>query len=171
MAATLVPKDGGAPILIDKPILLIGRHQDCDIVLMHNPKVSRRHCCVAQSGSRYFIRDLGSMNGVRVNRKRISEVELQPSDEVLVADVSFIFERDDAPKSPHPANGKRSEKPSRHKSRDTADDEELESPVAAAEDEASEDADDRPAPPASGIDDKDMRLKSDSESEADFVHA
>lgn len=166
MAASLVPKDGGAPILIDKPILLIGRHQDCDIVLMHNAKVSRRHCCVAQSGSRFFIRDLGSMNGVRVNRKRVSEVELQPSDEVLVADVSFIFERDDVPKS-LPSSARRAEKTSRRKSPETADEDEQASPAAAAENQV-----DAASPnPDSGIDGKDMRLKSDSQSEADFVHA
>jgi pSer/pThr/pTyr-binding forkhead associated (FHA) protein len=165
MAASLVPKDGGAPILIDKPILLIGRHQDCDIVLMHNPKVSRRHCCVAQSGNRYFIRDLGSMNGVRVNRKRISEVELQPADEVLVADVSFIFERDDVPKAPDHESRKRAEK-KRRRPDQTSEESSRDEPVA-VDDDAS--VDDEYASGDSATGRKDRRQGSDSESEADFV--
>jgi hypothetical protein len=37
------------------------------------------------------------MNGVRVNGHRIVEAELCPGDEVSVADVSYVFQRDDLP--------------------------------------------------------------------------
>ena len=91
MAATLVPLDGSAPIVLEKPIILIGRHQDCDIPLPAHAKVSRRHCCIVQAGERYVVRDLGSMNGLRVNGERVQEVELHPGDEVAVADAVFTF--------------------------------------------------------------------------------
>lgn len=91
MAATLVPMDGGAPVLLEKPIVLIGRHQECDIPLPTHAKVSRRHCCIVQAGERYVVRDLGSMNGLRVNGHRVMETELQPGDELSVADAVFIF--------------------------------------------------------------------------------
>ncbi len=96
MAASLIPTEGGSPILLDKPIMLIGRSQDCDISLQISSKVSRRHCCIVQCGDRYVLRDLGSMNGVRVNSQRVVESELKPGDEVAVADVEFTFRVDEA---------------------------------------------------------------------------
>jgi hypothetical protein len=95
MAASLVPMEGGSPIPLDKPIMLIGRNQDCDITLQISSKISRRHCCIVQCGERYVLRDLGSMNGVRVNTHRVIEAELKPGDEVSVADVAFTFRSDD----------------------------------------------------------------------------
>ena len=92
MAARLIPKSGGSPIVIDKPILLIGRQPNCDIVVQSSSKVSRRHCCFAQVNGRYLVRDLGSMNGVRVNGSRIdAECTLQSGDEVAIGDVYFEF--------------------------------------------------------------------------------
>jgi pSer/pThr/pTyr-binding forkhead associated (FHA) protein len=108
MAASLVPTEGGSPITLDKPIVLIGRHQECDITLQTSSKVSRRHCCIVQVGERYVLRDLGSMNGIRVNGHRIIETELCPGDEIAVADIGFTFRRDDLPaRSSKPARGAR----------------------------------------------------------------
>src|SRR6267154_5998521 len=95
MAANLIPTEGGSPIVLDKPIILIGRNQSCDISLQTSSKVSRRHCCVVQCGRKYIVRDLGSMNGVRVNTHRIVEIELQPGDHVAIADVLFTFRVDE----------------------------------------------------------------------------
>lgn len=108
MAASLVPTEGGSPIALDKPIILIGRHQECDITLQTSSKVSRRHCCIVQVGERYVLRDLGSMNGIRVNGHRIIETELCPGDEITVADIGFTFRRDDLPsRASPPARGAR----------------------------------------------------------------
>ncbi|MGQ0634204.1 MAG: FHA domain-containing protein [Planctomycetaceae bacterium] len=96
MAASLVPTEGGNPIPIDKPIVLIGRHQECDVSLLKSTKVSRRHCCIVQAGERFVLRDLGSMNGIRVNGHRVVETELSPGDEITVADVAFQFQCDDS---------------------------------------------------------------------------
>src|SRR5882757_3429960 len=96
MAASLIPMEGGSPIALDKPTMLIGRNQDCDISLQVSSKISRRHCCIVQCGERYLLRDLGSMNGVRVNSQRVVEAELKPGDEVAVADVQFTFRGDEA---------------------------------------------------------------------------
>jgi len=98
MAANLIPTEGGSPIVLDKPIMLIGRNQSCDISLQTSSKVSRRHCCIVQCGRKYLMRDLGSMNGVRVNTHRIVEIELQTGDHVAVADIQFTFRVDEPPK-------------------------------------------------------------------------
>ena len=43
MPAQLQAINGGSSILLDKPILLLGRDPECDIQL-ESPKISRRHC-------------------------------------------------------------------------------------------------------------------------------
>ena len=41
MPAVLVPVEQGKPIVLDKPIVLVGRHADCDFVILHSRKISR----------------------------------------------------------------------------------------------------------------------------------
>jgi pSer/pThr/pTyr-binding forkhead associated (FHA) protein len=105
MGANLTPSDGGSPIALDKPIMLIGRNDSCDISLAASSKVSRRHCCIVQCGDKYLLRDLGSMNGIRVNTHRVVEMELQQGDSIAVADVNFTFRRDEVGKR-DPGNAK-----------------------------------------------------------------
>src|SRR2546425_8282716 len=83
MPAQLVSLDNGASIMLDKPILLIGRHPECDIQI-DSRKISRRHCCIAQVANYLVIRDLGSTNGIRINGNRVSEGKLEPGDEVTI---------------------------------------------------------------------------------------
>ena len=67
---------GTAPLIVlQRPVLLIGRHLECD-VRINSPKVSRRHCCLAMAYDRVLIRDLGSRNGVRVNGRVVDESRL-----------------------------------------------------------------------------------------------
>jgi predicted component of type VI protein secretion system len=100
MPARLVPLTPGAapPIALERPVILIGRHPECDAHLDF-PQISRRHCCVAQVAEAYILRDLGSRNGVHVNGQKIDEARLKPGDEVAIA--QFLY-RLDAP-DPRPA--------------------------------------------------------------------
>jgi hypothetical protein len=77
---------------LDKAILLIGRGSDCDVILLHSRKISRHHCCIAQVDNSYVIRDLGSMNGIRVNGARVRESRMGKGDEVSIGDLVFTFE-------------------------------------------------------------------------------
>ncbi len=83
MPAQLVALDQTASILLDKPILLVGRHPECDIQI-DSCKISRRHCCIAQVSDYLVIRDLGSTNGIRINGVRVNEGRLAPGDEVTI---------------------------------------------------------------------------------------
>src|SRR6476660_5807180 len=83
MPAQLVALTEGPTILLDKPILLIGRHPECDIQL-NSRKVSRRHCCIAQVKDYLVVRDLGSTNGVRV-----LEGKLKAGDELTVGNFKY----------------------------------------------------------------------------------
>jgi hypothetical protein len=90
MSAQLVPIKAGSapPIAVVRPVLLVGRHIECDCRI-DVPQVSRRHCCLAMAYDRLVIRDLGSRNGVRVNGRLVEEVQLRPGDEVAIA--HFIY--------------------------------------------------------------------------------
>jgi pSer/pThr/pTyr-binding forkhead associated (FHA) protein len=94
MPVCLVPlENGGSPIVLDKAIILVGRHPDCDLVLSQSRKISRKHCCLAQVNDSLMVRDLGSTNGVWVNGDRIRrEQRLRLGDEVAFGDVPFRLE-------------------------------------------------------------------------------
>lgn len=100
MSARLIPLNTNAvgPISLQRPVLLFGRHPECD-VRIELPSISRRHCCVAMAYDRITLRDLGSRNGVRVNGRLIEEVILQPGDELAIGHILF---RLDAPAPPPP---------------------------------------------------------------------
>jgi predicted component of type VI protein secretion system len=88
MPAQLVSLGGGPSILLDKPILLIGRHPESDIQI-ESRKISRRHCCIAQVEDYLIIRDLGSTNGIRINGVRVLEGRLRAEDEVTIGASRF----------------------------------------------------------------------------------
>jgi predicted component of type VI protein secretion system len=107
MTPQLVALTDGPNIPLSKPILLVGRHQECDIQIPSR-KISRRHCCVAQVGKTLVVRDLGSTNGIRVNGERLPEGQLQDGDELTIGNIRYQFRLTDEPpaharsKSPDP---------------------------------------------------------------------
>src|SRR6516165_8942018 len=83
---------GTAPVIaVHRPVLLVGRHLECDVRL-DSAKVSRRHCCLAMAYDRVLIRDLGSRNGVRVNGRIVEEARLHAGDEVAIGPVIYRLE-------------------------------------------------------------------------------
>ncbi|WP_435016234.1 FHA domain-containing protein [Tundrisphaera sp. TA3] len=95
--ARLVPLEpGSAPeVELQRPVLLFGRHAECDIRI-DSPQISRRHCCVAIAYDRIVIRDLGSRNGVRVNGRVVDEQGLRPGDEVAIGHVIYRLDASEA---------------------------------------------------------------------------
>ena len=92
MAYYLEPISDGQQIVLDKAVLLVGRGSECDIVLTNSRKVSRKHCCIAQVNETYMLRDLSSMNGVRVNGRKVQrESVLEVGDEIAFADVRYVL--------------------------------------------------------------------------------
>ncbi|QEH38154.1 Glycogen accumulation regulator GarA [Aquisphaera giovannonii] len=90
MSYQLVPAQPGPQpaISLQRPVLLIGRHPECD-VRIPLPKISRRHCCVVLAYDRILIRDLGSRNGVRVNGQVVEEARLHPGDEIAIGPLIY----------------------------------------------------------------------------------
>ncbi len=75
-------------IPVQRPVLLIGRHPECDFRI-DLAKISRRHCCVALAYDRVFVRDLGSHNGVRVNGRVVEEAMIKAGDEVAIGPLIY----------------------------------------------------------------------------------
>ncbi len=95
MPAILVPIESGKPITLDKPIVLVGRHPDCDAVILNSRKISRKHCAVALVNNNFVVRDLGSMNGVWVNGDRVEQqAAVGFGDELMIGDVRYRLEAD-----------------------------------------------------------------------------
>ncbi len=93
MVAYLKPVDRGRQIVLDKAIVFLVRNPDCDVVLTNSRKISRRHCCIVQVNDKLIVRDLGSMNGVRVNGKKVrNEAPLHLGDEVTLGDIAYVVE-------------------------------------------------------------------------------
>jgi pSer/pThr/pTyr-binding forkhead associated (FHA) protein len=83
---------GTAPIItLHRPVLLIGRHLECDVWIDH-VKISRRHCCLAIAYDRVLVRDLGSRNSVRVNGQVVEEARLKHGDELALGPIIYRLE-------------------------------------------------------------------------------
>jgi predicted component of type VI protein secretion system len=95
----LISISDGPSILLDKPILLMGRHLECDVQL-NSRKVSRRHCCIAQVNDYLVIRDLDSTNGIRVNGQKVAEGLLRPGDEITIGNYEFRVSWPGHPRQP-----------------------------------------------------------------------
>ena len=98
MPARLVPLTTGREpiVLLQRPVILIGRHSECDVRL-DLPQISRRHCCVGLAYNRLLIRDLGSRNGVRVNGRLVDESPLRAGDEVAIGPLIYRLEEESLP--------------------------------------------------------------------------
>jgi predicted component of type VI protein secretion system len=84
MYGELVPVGGGDPVPLLKKTLLVGRRESCDIVLRFS-NVSAHHCQLTVTGGYWYVRDLQSRNGVKVNGVRVTDKRLDPGDILSVA--------------------------------------------------------------------------------------
>lgn len=95
MLIRLVPIDTAdslPTIIVDRPIILIGRHPECDVQI-RSSKVSRKHCCLAEveveDQPLLCVRDLDSTNGTRINGNIVSEGRLNANDELTIGAYRF----------------------------------------------------------------------------------
>src|SRR5262249_43653773 len=87
---------GGPDILLDRALIIVGRHPQCDARL-DSIRVSRRHCCMSEIDGEIFVRDLGSTNGIRINGQRVESGRLKPGDELAIAHIRYRVEGSRSP--------------------------------------------------------------------------
>jgi len=70
----------------------LGRTADNDVVVK-DQAASRSHARVFEKGGRYFVEDLGSANGTRLNKGVVKQAkELKDGDSIIIGDTVFTFE-------------------------------------------------------------------------------
>lgn len=81
--AVLVPINGDRFRPLTQDRVTVGRNEDCTVSLADH-SVSGRHCELHFDGSRWWITDLGSRNGTRVNGVPVKHRPLKPGDEIQI---------------------------------------------------------------------------------------
>lgn len=71
-----------------RPETSIGRTEGNDIILNH-PSVSRRHAKIESRKDAWWIVDLKSTNGVKVNGNVVAEAQVNPGDKILIGSVQL----------------------------------------------------------------------------------
>lgn len=88
---TSVPAWASRVIVLNAPVVNIGRSLDNDIVLPEDP-VSAKHCRLERQASSFRLTDLGSTNQTFVNGRAADDVVLRDGDEIRVGPTTFVFE-------------------------------------------------------------------------------
>ena len=80
---------GSYTIPIDKDPFMVGRKQDCDLILQA-PEVSRNHARLYRKSGCLYVKDLRSTNGTFVNKKRVdSEYPVRNGDVLRFGSLMF----------------------------------------------------------------------------------
>lgn len=84
------PREGERIGISDAQELIFGRDEKADVVLQDD-LVSRRHVKVRRDWSGTHVEDLGSRNGIKVNKKRVNRKQLKDRDELEVGGTRFLY--------------------------------------------------------------------------------
>lgn len=101
MASVVFYMEDGSTLVhkLENEVTTIGRHPD-SLVQLTCPSSSGRHATIQQTGDEFYVQDLGSSNGTRVNGAEIEEALLNDGDRVGFGDVQAVFYAGDPPVAP-----------------------------------------------------------------------
>jgi hypothetical protein len=79
---------------IDKEQFVIGRGSKYSDLPIKDANISRRHCAVVRRDGGYFIKDLGSTNGIEFNGERVDDHPIEEGNVYFLCDheLRFTFE-------------------------------------------------------------------------------
>lgn len=94
-ANKLMGLNGEEPIILTHfPFVIGSRAKNCDYVI-NSPMVSRKHAVIWCEKGSYYVEDVGSTNGTKINDVKIQsceKVSVSPGDIVEFANVKYRFE-------------------------------------------------------------------------------
>ncbi|MGV3662687.1 MAG: FHA domain-containing protein [Prosthecobacter sp.] len=101
MASVVFYMEDGSTLVhkLENEVTTIGRHPD-SLVQLTCPSSSGRHATIKQTDDKFYVQDLGSSNGTRVNGAEIEEALLKDGDRVGFGDVQAVFYAGDPPAQP-----------------------------------------------------------------------
>src|SRR5918996_276108 len=82
--------NAGSKFFLDVDATTVGRHPDSDIFL-DDITVSRRHAEIRRAPGRFYLHDVGSLNGTYVNKERVEEADLRSGDEIQIGKFKLVF--------------------------------------------------------------------------------
>jgi hypothetical protein len=87
----LIALEEGPDIPVGPTPVIVGRDPWCDAWL-DSIWVSRVHCCLTEGDGKVVVLDLGSVNGTRINGRRVELGRLRPGDELSIAHLRYRVE-------------------------------------------------------------------------------
>ncbi|WP_051946832.1 FHA domain-containing protein [Verrucomicrobium sp. BvORR106] len=81
---------------LDAEVITIGRHAD-SIVVLPSSSVSSHHATIRQRGDSYYVQDLGTTNGTRLNGVEVEEARLEDGDQLTFGDIPAVVHLSVAP--------------------------------------------------------------------------
>jgi CheY-like chemotaxis protein len=92
--ATLRPSEEQGPgVELRRTRIIVGRDRSCDVVLPF-PDVSAHHCQLFLLGGWWYVKDLHTKNGIRVNGAVVTRRRLNPGDVLSIAKHKFEIQYD-----------------------------------------------------------------------------
>ena len=92
----MIRQKTGQAIVLNKNQFIIGKSQTmADFALVDNQTISRKHAMLYEDNGSWYVDDLNSLNGTRVNGTRIvpgQPVKLKSGDEVTMSDEAFLVQ-------------------------------------------------------------------------------
>ncbi|HZI14688.1 MAG TPA: FHA domain-containing protein [Myxococcus sp.] len=85
------PREGERIEISDAQEIVFGRDEKEADVVLQDDLVSRRHVKVRRDWSGTHVEDLGSRNGIKVNKKRVNRKQLKDQDELEIGGTRFLF--------------------------------------------------------------------------------
>lgn len=85
--------DGERHVLLDRPVLNIGRRSENQLVL-DRPYVSRTHAQLRARDGRFVLFDLGSAAGTSVNGRPVRQHILRPGDVITIGPTRLVYGED-----------------------------------------------------------------------------
>jgi pSer/pThr/pTyr-binding forkhead associated (FHA) protein len=73
---------------VEKFPVSIGRSKE-NTIQIQNPFFSREHCLIEQTSKGFRIKDLGSKNGIQVNKQSVKASDLNPGDTISIGKTDF----------------------------------------------------------------------------------
>ena len=76
---------------IDKDKFVIGRGSQQTDLTIRDGNISRKHCAVIYHNGSYYIKDLGSTNGIEYRGNRIESKKIEEGDVFYLCDYELRF--------------------------------------------------------------------------------
>src|SRR6186997_631631 len=74
---------------LDSEVMTVGRHPD-SIIVLPSGSVSAHHATIKRRGKDYYVQDLGTTNGTKLNGVDVEEAKLDDGDKITFGDVHGV---------------------------------------------------------------------------------